>query len=272
MHNYLAKVSKTKWGSEAGQRQHAARVVRLQLSPHPAVVQRRAAPHAAKVGAPAQRRSPHVAQPLFDDDVFLTADSEEVECDYDYDEFWTLLQRPKKEWDFDAINLQVKLTTTFKTGPLAISARRDTPHSFLLEVASDTNRKQSVLWLPWLHGNVAVANRSDYERAGSKIDYFFTAGLDGCTFLLTETAVMHVAADYAKGVAHAAQGHTVVAQFRPADYQPTLTNRGFVFGVRSGSSWYYYLCSGHFTKNCSSVVLASPPSVPYGGRHHFTLM
>jgi len=208
---------------------------------------------------------------MFDDDFVLTTD-EADKVEYDYDEFWALLKRPRANWNFDAINLQVKLTTTFKTGPLAISARRDTPSSFLLEVDSDTVRKQSVFWLPWLHGNVALAKRSDYEAVGSQIDYFFTAGLDGCTFLLTETAVMHVAADYAKGVVHAAQGHTVVAQFRPADYQPTLKNRGFVFGVRNGSDWYYYFCSGHFAKNCTSIVLANPPSVPQGSGDHSKLI
>jgi hypothetical protein len=243
------------------------------LPPHAATVAQARAQHPATL-LRSVRPARAVAQPLLEDDDGLAAalaadDTEDVGPDYA--EFWALLAKSSDRWAFTALNPEVALSTTFATGRLAVSARADTATSYRLGVGGAPEQRKWIFWLPWLHGRVAAAPRSDYEPKGSGMDYFFTAGLDGCTFLLTATSVMHVAADYAAGPAGAATGHEVLAEFGPRQYQRESTGRGFVFGVRRGKAWEYYFCHGHFTKNCEHLAIAYP-QYPYGSKDHFSIM
>jgi hypothetical protein len=49
-----------------------------------------------------------------------------------------------------------------------------------------------VYWLPWKDKLIASAKRSEFE---SDCDYFMTAKLEGCRFVLTKELVLHIASN-----------------------------------------------------------------------------
>jgi hypothetical protein len=227
-------------------------------------------------GAQRSRRATAL-QALFEDEDLVTGDDEEAEETYD-ETFWNIIDTlgegcvPKV---IRGISLDLPLSPKQPQGLSYVTAKIQwevVPPSFRVEKASSLIKEgRWIYWLPWEPGRCTSARREDYE---SSCSYFFTAELDGCTFVITDEEVMHVAHDYngKKGKVGEVEGE--IFRLTPADYQGGDTKRrGFVFGVRRGKNWIYYLCKGPALRNCESVIEIEPQqSYPYGSPEHFSLM
>ena len=264
--------------SVEGQRPpHPATVVQARRAPHPATVQLKAAPFGIVRAMPS--RPGTVLQPmdLFgDDDVSFgesVDDDDGPEPEHDYDEFWTKLQGLDRSQQITNIHLEIPLITIKKPCAVAVSARAENDAtSFLLELQS-TGKKKQVYWLPWVAGSAMEVKRAVFEGPKTGCDYFFTTQLDGCTFTITDDAVMHIAHDYKGGPQKAEKNRTVIAHHMPSAYQGSDTKRrGFAFGVRKSKGWVYYLGSGLDGQNCSELIRVLADEHPYGSPEHGPIM
>jgi hypothetical protein len=149
-----------------------------------------------------------------------------------------------------------RMQNKMAAGPMYCGAYKLGPAYNLDALPNAAENAVKVFWLPWKDKEITSADRKDFEK--SDCQFFMTARLEGCRFVLTKDKVLHVAANVLgaeEGSAGSARRD--LAQFQAVGDVPSrrlsistsnineewsgypYESQAFVFGINFDGIWKY---------------------------------